>query len=167
MSDENEFSNKGVVPSDEFMSSFFHKNTEVFDVDHLNNLYNYYIRKEPYFDIESDSSLIDFEAPRKYSDNTNEYNSFCQSPQETITTRKYSLGEKKQIFKTEKTKRKQSSEDHSDKRLLRQIRNRMAAKKCRDNKKHQYKNMAERLRQAEEELMLYKQYAQSTRVSFI
>jgi hypothetical protein len=166
MSDDLEFSNKDVVPSDDMMSSFFQHNLEIFDADHINNLYHYYVGKDSFFNNDSDDTSS-LDGLRKQSDTTNEYNNFCQSYQSAPTSRKNSLGLKRQkIFKTEKTKRKQSTEDpNQDKRLLKQIRNRMAAKKCRENKKHEMKSMMQRLRQAEDELKMYKQLYHDSKVN--
>lgn len=164
MSDDLEFSNKGVVPSDDMISSFFQHNLELFEPDHINNLYQFYVNKDSFFNHDSDDTSS-LDGLRRQSDTTNEYNNFCQSNyQSAPTSRKNSLNKKQKIFKTEKTKRNQSTEDIGDKRLLKQIRNRMAAKKCRENKKHEMKTLVERLKQAEDELKMYKQLYHDSKV---
>jgi hypothetical protein len=166
MSDDVETSNKAVISSDDFMSIFFQTNIHNFDADNLNNLYNFYLHKDPYFNNSSETSFVDDEGLRKYSDNSNDYNNFCHTFNESgVTSRKNSLVVKSKIFKTEKTKKKRGSEE-IDKRLLKKIRNKMAAKKCRDNKKHFMDNLIVKMRQVEEELKLYKELFQDTKVIY-
>jgi hypothetical protein len=116
---------------------------------------------------------------RKYSDNTLEssdkqnqiYNandietvSDCDSIRRRSNTYSY---KKQKIFHIRKISyRKNKYNEEYQNRILRQLRNRMAAKRFRENKKYIETDLMKKLRQNEEELMKYKQMYEMSKVIF-
>jgi hypothetical protein len=130
------------------MNSYCPSNLENHNADQINNLYNEYIAKDSHYDDTSS------EKGGKYSEN--EYNNFCQDAV---------VPSKKIIFKTEKTRRHKKNFNNIDKVKQKQIRNRMAAKKCRDNKKSFMNNLLIKLKHTEDELKKYKQLYQQSKTT--
>jgi hypothetical protein len=108
--------------------------------EHMNP-YDQFLGKKHFYSDTSSLSELD-----------NEYNSFFQD----------SSSNKKKIFITEKTKKRKEQGDKDEKIKMKQIKNRLAAKKCRENKKKLINNLVDKIKQTEVELQFYKQLTQQT-----
>jgi hypothetical protein len=117
------------------------------------------------------------EMERKYSDNTLESSGKPKdiytanqietiSDYDSIRDRSNTISYKKQrIFRIRKVfSKKTTYNEKYDKRLLRQLRNRIAAKKFRENKKYEYDDLMKKIKDMEEELSRYKRLYEMNKV---